>query len=419
MSNPGKPVFQFSVAPPQKQNRWGVLLRIIVALPQWVFAAFLLYGAWVLTLFAWFYMIFKGRNPYQDFNAKAVRAYQRALGYTYLLTSEYPPFSLDEVPDYPMASLLEPGALVRTKVLFRLILMIPVLIVWWILGFGLALLGFVSWVTLLIRGTLPKALHDSIAAIIRFDGRVLAYVLLLQDPYPRGLFGDKVPSTDTAVASEADHVAVASATQSLAGAPETSVNAATTDLPPTTANSDDPLDEGESFVAAEVTDTRLARSWTMSLTSSAKRVMVVTLVVGTVAAGLYTAFVPHWQDRTTTLSNNISASSWNSQYRSDVVNFQNAVTGYESTLEKSHHEWTAILNGCESLQSQYAVFDSVPYYPQTGPDQNLLSGLSTLYTNLNNCVDIIAPYKVSRALPYLVTQLKTGSSDLETFLQQT
>jgi hypothetical protein len=129
MSNPDKPVFEFHVAPPEKQNRWGVLLRIFVAIPQAVFAVALTYAAVLLTFFAWFYMIFTGRNPYHAFNSKALRAYQRYSGYICLLTSTYPPFSLEEDPDYALTSELEQGQLVRMKVLFRIILVIPVLIV--------------------------------------------------------------------------------------------------------------------------------------------------------------------------------------------------------------------------------------------------------------------------------------------------
>ena len=70
-------MFQFNTAPPAKQNRWGVFFRGFMALPQAVFAGGTLYVSIFLTFFAWFYMIFKGRNPYHDFNSKVVRVYVR------------------------------------------------------------------------------------------------------------------------------------------------------------------------------------------------------------------------------------------------------------------------------------------------------------------------------------------------------
>ncbi|HWD95442.1 MAG TPA: hypothetical protein VG246_03385, partial [Acidimicrobiales bacterium] len=71
MSTPAKPVFQFAAAPPERQRRWGVLLRLFVAIPQLVFAVFMIYAAFILTFFAWFYMIFTGRNPFFEFSSKA------------------------------------------------------------------------------------------------------------------------------------------------------------------------------------------------------------------------------------------------------------------------------------------------------------------------------------------------------------
>lgn len=42
MSNSDKPVFQFRAAPPEKQNRWGVLLRGFLVIPQFIFVFFML-----------------------------------------------------------------------------------------------------------------------------------------------------------------------------------------------------------------------------------------------------------------------------------------------------------------------------------------------------------------------------------------
>ncbi len=178
--------------------------RVFVDIPQAIVAGFMLYAAFVLTFFAWFYMIFTGRNPFFEFSSKAVRAYQRNYGYLFFLTSRYPPVSLEGDPNYATASQLGQGQLGRAKVLFRVILMIPVLIVWWVLGYGTALLGLVSWITLLIRRRLPRPLHEAMTAIIRFQGRILAYGLLLQDPYPRGLFGDRVTRSEVDAPSDVD-----------------------------------------------------------------------------------------------------------------------------------------------------------------------------------------------------------------------
>ncbi len=292
MSTHDKPVFQFRAAPPEQQNRWGVLLRIFVAIPQLIFAVFMIYAASALTFLAWFYMIFTGRNPFFEFNAKAVRASVRCNGYLYFLTSRYPRISLEEDPEYVMASALEQGPLGRAKVLFRVILMIPALIVSWILGYGLALIGFVSWLIVLVRGKLPTSLHETIVAIIRFQGRVLAYVLLLQDPYPRGLFGDERSVVDAEPASFVEGDEVEAPTRTLY------VDEDTRDAPPVESFSypNDAARRGASAdaVPVEGTGAPISPRWTLILSVGARRLLVATLVIGVVAGGLYTAFVPRW-----------------------------------------------------------------------------------------------------------------------------
>jgi hypothetical protein len=418
MSNPDKPVFEFHVAPPEKQNRWGVLLRIFVAIPQAVFAVALTYAAVLLTFFAWFYMIFTGRNPYHAFNSKALRAYQRYSGYICLLTSTYPPFSLEEDPDYALTSELEQGQLVRMKVLFRIILVIPVLIVAWILSFGILLMVIFSWFALLVRGTLPKTVHYAIAACIRFQGRVSAYLLLLQDPYPRGLFGDKASTLDVNELPEAE-IEGTEPTPSPAPVSELSMPE-----PPSSEEVAAPFRSMPPPHLSDVEATNMedrsdaTRSWLLTLSAGTKRLIVVAMILGAVAGGLYTAFVPKWNFQANGLSS-VSASTWNSNYRSDVINLRNAVSGFQSAFDAKHPNWTTVTNDCVALQNQYNVFDDVPYYPQVGPDQNLLSGLRAIYSGFNGCVTIIAPYKVAKALPYLTSQFETGTADLKTFLQQT
>jgi hypothetical protein len=412
MTEPHKPVFEYRAAPPERQNRWGVLLRIFLVLPQALFAITVLYAAGFLTFFAWFYILFTGRNRYHEFNSKALRTYQRFNGYAYFLTSDYPNFSLDEDSHYALTSQLEPGELGRAKVFFRLILMIPVAIVTWVLSYGLALLGFISWLILLVRGILPKPLHNAVVSIIRFNGRVAAYVLLLQDPYPRGLFGDQTSSRKSG-----DHDATAVL--------PLSSEAATSDGADTMESADHTLPLGPSGIDATIDATidegnvETAQSWRLALTAGSKRLLVFALIIGVVIAGLYVRFGHfHWTVEEG-VESNISASSWNSQYRSDVVNLRNATIQYESTFDAQHPNWFDLLSDCQLVQRSYKAFDSVPYYPQVGPDQTLISGLQSIYAGYNDCVTIVPPYKVTKAMPLIASQFKQGRDDLKAFLQQT
>ncbi len=91
---------------------------------------------------------------------------------------------------------------------------------------------------------------------------------------------------------------------------------------------------------------------------------------------------------------------------------------YHATFDSKRPNWSTLLDDCQNLQNDYKVFDTVPFYPGSA-DVSLIAGLNAVYTGLNECVTVIAPFKVSKAMPLLAQQLHTGSTDLNDFLQQT
>jgi hypothetical protein len=79
------------------RNRLTALFRIILAIPQIIVTAVLLFAAGVVTLIAFFAVLFTGRWPegMRDFVVKVQRWSIRVQAYTMLLTDVYPPFALD------------------------------------------------------------------------------------------------------------------------------------------------------------------------------------------------------------------------------------------------------------------------------------------------------------------------------------
>jgi hypothetical protein len=79
------------------RNRLTVGLRLIWAIPIAVFAAVVYIGAMFVGLASFFAVLFTGNYPtgMRDFIVKAMRLSVRVTAYMYLLTDEYPPFSLD------------------------------------------------------------------------------------------------------------------------------------------------------------------------------------------------------------------------------------------------------------------------------------------------------------------------------------
>lgn len=181
-----------SFAGPAPQSRVTVLFRLLMAIPQLIVLWVLGIAAFVVTVIGWFGALFTGRLP--DFAADFLTGYLRWLArvyaYLYLLTDVYPPFALDDA-DYPVRLAAMPGRLNRLSVLFRVFLLIPCQIVQTVIAYGaLTVFQFASWLIVLIKGQLPDTIYLAMAAVLRYQVRVLGFAVMLTSAYPADLFGD-------------------------------------------------------------------------------------------------------------------------------------------------------------------------------------------------------------------------------------
>jgi hypothetical protein len=179
-------------AEPADQRRLTVLVRIILAIPHAIVLYALGIASDVVALICWFAALFTGRLPdgLAGFQVGYVRWLTRFYAYVLLLTDVYPPFELADA-QYPVRLQAQPGPLNRLAVLFRIILVIPALIVVTVLTYGLSFpVMFVTWLIVLIAGRMPRPLHEALAAALRYQARVIGYFLMLTARYPGGLFGD-------------------------------------------------------------------------------------------------------------------------------------------------------------------------------------------------------------------------------------
>jgi hypothetical protein len=78
----------------------------------------------------------------------------------------------------------------RVTVLFRLILLIPHLVVLFFLGIAAEVVAFLGWWGALFTGRLPEFAHTFLSGVLRWYIRVYAYGLLLTDVYPRFTLDD-------------------------------------------------------------------------------------------------------------------------------------------------------------------------------------------------------------------------------------
>jgi hypothetical protein len=170
-----------------------VAFRLILAIPHLLALYALGAAAGFVLIIGWLGALVTGRTPRfaATYLSGYLRWYARVGGYLLLLTDEYPPFTLGDA-DFPVRLAVGSGKLNRLTVLFRGILAIPVAIVWLLLSFGLAVaVIFIGWPTALIAGRLPAAVHQALAAVLRYSIRYSGYAYLLTGAYPAGLFGDK------------------------------------------------------------------------------------------------------------------------------------------------------------------------------------------------------------------------------------
>lgn len=72
----------------------------------------------------------------------------------------------------------------RLSTFFRLILVIPVVIVLYVFGIIASIAILIAWFAIVLTGRYPRGLYDFVAGFNRFVARVTAYGLLLTDVYP-------------------------------------------------------------------------------------------------------------------------------------------------------------------------------------------------------------------------------------------
>jgi Domain of unknown function (DUF4389) len=84
------------VDPPQRQNRWTVFFRGILALPALLLSNILSQVNQLLAVFSWFIALITGRVPegLRNFAALAMRIETQTYAYAMLLTSRYPSFNV-------------------------------------------------------------------------------------------------------------------------------------------------------------------------------------------------------------------------------------------------------------------------------------------------------------------------------------
>jgi len=220
--DPGYPV-DVTIPERQPQSRWSIGFRLFLALPalllaavlgsgfggggggsqtaggddasnaQWFFSSGVGGVAAVCAILGWFAILAIGRMPLGLRNLAAYGLGYTAQAYAYglMLTDRYPnsdPEAIGpewELPARPVRlELDDDGRRSRLTVFFRLLLAIPHfvwLLLWSIAAFFAAV---ANWFVVLFRGRSAEALHRFLAAYVRYDAHVTAFVTVVANPFP-------------------------------------------------------------------------------------------------------------------------------------------------------------------------------------------------------------------------------------------
>jgi hypothetical protein len=199
--------------PPTRQNRWKTGFRIFLLIPAALLGAALGGGAGgsfssgastygvqlggvisVCGFLTWFYALATARanEGLARLQWYGLHYGAQVAAYALLVTDRYPTSDPERVgvpwpaPEHPVRLTHEAddGTRSRVTVFFRLLLAVPHFV--WLTLWGLVVFfaAIVNWLVTLIRGESPAGLHRFLAAYVRYQTHVLAFVALVANPFP-------------------------------------------------------------------------------------------------------------------------------------------------------------------------------------------------------------------------------------------
>jgi len=178
---------------PDHVANWRPLVQWILAIPHFL----ILYGLRVLSeaiaFISWFAIVFTGSLPEGLANIQMMYTRYEIRTYTYVafMREEYPPFNFattasDGGEDPRTRVDFAPTLTDRNRltVAFRIILVIPHVIVLAFLGIAAAIVTLIAFFAVLFTGRWPEGMRSFVLDVLGWYLRVATYFLLLTDEYP-------------------------------------------------------------------------------------------------------------------------------------------------------------------------------------------------------------------------------------------
>jgi len=183
----------FTLDPPEKIANWRPLVQWLLAIPHFAILYVLSIVQNVVGIVSWVVILFTGALPegLANIQVMIIRYSVRAYVYAAFLKEEYPPFTFDMTPADPGNDArvrvdIAPQLANRNRltVAFRIILVIPQVIVLFLLALANFVAVLIAFFAVLFTGSWPAGLRDFVLGVMRWGVRVQAYSWLLTDEYP-------------------------------------------------------------------------------------------------------------------------------------------------------------------------------------------------------------------------------------------
>ena len=364
-------------------------MRFVLVIPHAVILWLLGIASGFVTVVAWFVILTKGEHPAPAFIGAYLRYLARIHGYAAFLTDAYPPFSLQEEPEYPIQIEVGAGSTNRVTVYFRIVLLLPAYLISLLLTIGSLVVGFAGFVVALFTGYLPAPIHNATAAMHRYSLRLAAYALLMQDRYPDGLFGDPSLVANAAPSQFPDIDSIPGASVVSSWSP---------------VQDEVPLQIAPDSVTA----------WPLVVTRGGKKVILTDLVLGgvEVLGAVILAVVLLTSSAVTPLTNNF----WSTNYYAPIANISSAVGNTLQDIQAPTTNWAAITTDCANMTAAFYRAGNVPNYPEPSPNSELVQGLRLVYVYAKVCSTVTAPQRKASQLTRLADYLTQAETHLQLFL---
>ncbi len=185
-ATPGSYPVRYDVAYPEHLSRLLIFVKWLLAIPHFIIIYFLNIALGLVTIIAFFAILFTKTYPEGLFKfAVGVRRWQANFSaYVGLLRDEYPPFSLD-AGQYAVAYDVDyPAQLSRWLIFVKWLLIIPHIVVVALLTIVAFFAAIIAWFAILFTGRYPRSLFDFYVGVQRWTERINGYTSFFTDAYP-------------------------------------------------------------------------------------------------------------------------------------------------------------------------------------------------------------------------------------------